>query len=57
MELSRRITHPVGRSSAHNLLKRLKQEDGKHLVVVSYGPGHSFQNEWVYNEADIDTPR
>jgi hypothetical protein len=36
------------------LLKRLKQEDGEHLVVVTYGPAHSFQNEWVYNEADID---
>jgi hypothetical protein len=36
------------------LLKRLKREDGKHLVVVNYGPGHSLQNEWVYNEADID---
>jgi len=36
------------------LLKRLKQEDGEHLVVVNYGPGHSVQNEWVYNEADID---
>ena len=36
------------------LLKRLKQEDGEHLVVVNYEPGHSFQNEWVYNEADID---
>jgi hypothetical protein len=36
------------------LLKRLKQEDGEHLVVLNYGPGHSFQNEWVYNEADID---
>ena len=36
------------------LLKRLKQQDGKHLVVVHYGPGHSLPNEWVYNEADID---
>jgi len=36
------------------LLKRLKQEDGDHLVVVNYGPGHSLPNEWVYNEADID---
>jgi hypothetical protein len=36
------------------LLKRLKQKDGQHLVIVSYGPGHSFQDEWVYNEADID---
>jgi hypothetical protein len=36
------------------LLKQLKQEDGKHLIVASYGPGHSVHNEWVYNEADID---
>jgi hypothetical protein len=36
------------------LLRRLKQEDGKHLVIVDYGPEHSFQDEWVYNEADID---
>ena len=36
------------------LLERLKQEDGEHLVVVTYGRAHSFQNEWVYNEADID---
>jgi hypothetical protein len=36
------------------LLKRLKQKDGEHLVIVNYGPKHSFHNEWVYNEADID---
>ena len=36
------------------LLKQLKQEDGKHLIVASYGLGHSVHNEWVYNEADID---
>jgi hypothetical protein len=36
------------------LLKRLKLEDGEHLVVVNYGARHSFHNEWVYNEADID---
>jgi hypothetical protein len=36
------------------LLDQLTQEDGKHLIVVSYGPGHSVHNEWVYNEADID---
>ena len=39
------------------LLKQLKQEDGKHLIVVSYGAGHSVHNEWVYNEADIDGAR
>jgi hypothetical protein len=36
------------------LLKQLKQQNGKHLIVVSYGNGHSYHDEWVYNEADID---
>jgi hypothetical protein len=36
------------------LLKQLKQEDGKHLIVVSYGAEHSVHDEWVYNGADID---
>ena len=36
------------------LLEQLNQQDGKHLVVVSYGSGHSYHDEWVYNEADID---
>lgn len=39
------------------LLKELKQEDGKHLVIVSYGPQHSSHQEWVYNEADIDNAK
>jgi len=40
-----------------HLLKQLKQEDGKHLIIVSYGPWHSVHNEWVYNEADIDSAK
>lgn len=36
------------------LVKHLKQQDGKHLVVVNYGTRHSYHDEWVYNEADID---
>jgi hypothetical protein len=36
------------------LLDQLNQEDGKHLIVVSYGAAHSVHNEWVYNAADID---
>ena len=39
------------------LLEQLKQEDGKHLIIVSYGPRHSVHNEWVYNEADIDSAK
>ncbi|MEX0802183.1 MAG: hypothetical protein WD688_02510 [Candidatus Binatia bacterium] len=36
------------------VVKQLKQKDGKHLVIVSYGPNHSVHDEWVYNNADID---
>ena len=36
------------------ILRQLEQEPGRHLVLVSYGPKHSFAREWVYNEADID---
>lgn len=30
---------------------------GKLLVFVRYSPRHIFQDEWVYNEADIDRAR
>ena len=30
---------------------------GKLLVFVRYWPQHMFQDEWVYNEADIDSAR
>jgi hypothetical protein len=36
------------------LIKRLQQEPGKHLIVVRYGNEHSVHNEWVYNDANID---
>jgi hypothetical protein len=36
------------------LLKQLKEDGGRHLVIVRYGPEHSLEEEWVYNEADID---
>jgi hypothetical protein len=35
-------------------LAHLSKLDGKHLVIVRYGPEHDTVNEWVYNEADID---
>jgi hypothetical protein len=36
------------------ILDELQRGAGRHLVIVQYGPKHSKQNEWVYNEADID---
>jgi hypothetical protein len=39
------------------ILAQLNQTDGRHVVVVRYGPGHSVEKEWVYNEADIDSAK
>jgi hypothetical protein len=36
------------------LLTQLNQQQNRHLVIVSYGPQHFADHEWVYNEADID---
>ena len=35
------------------LLDKLRSEPGKSLLIVSYGPNHNPNREWVYNEADI----
>ncbi|HUJ51766.1 MAG TPA: hypothetical protein VLW25_16270, partial [Bryobacteraceae bacterium] len=34
--------------------RELAQLPGKQLVFVRYWPQHIFQDEWVYNNADID---
>jgi uncharacterized protein (TIGR03437 family) len=36
------------------VLQRLKEGGGKHLVLVRYGPHHEFDWAVVYNDADID---
>jgi hypothetical protein len=36
------------------LIEQLKQQDRRHLIIVSYSPTRSTPDEWVYNEADID---
>jgi hypothetical protein len=37
--------------------QQLAQIPGQVLVFVRYSPRHIFQDEWVYNEADIDSAR
>jgi hypothetical protein len=37
--------------------KQLAKMPGNLLVLVRYWPQHIFQDEWVYNEADIDKAR
>jgi hypothetical protein len=36
------------------VLRELQTMPGQHLVLVRYAPGHRHDQEWVYNEGDID---
>ena len=36
------------------LQAELENRNQPQLVLVQYSPGHNFNNEWVYNSADID---
>jgi hypothetical protein len=48
------LRNPERRGAIHN---QLAQAPGKQLVFVRYWPRHIFQDEWVYNAADIDGAR
>ena len=37
--------------------KYLLQADDNYLVFVSYGKGHTFLKEWVYNSPEIDVQK
>jgi hypothetical protein len=36
------------------MIQQQLSEDGQHLVIVRYAPGHTQHSEYVYNAADID---
>jgi hypothetical protein len=36
------------------ILAELERDAARHLIIVRYGPRHSKNKEWVYNQAEID---
>ncbi|HVN03919.1 MAG TPA: hypothetical protein VMT86_05835 [Bryobacteraceae bacterium] len=48
------LRNPERRVAVNQQIEKLP---GKLLVFVRYWPGHIFQDEWVYNGADIDGSR
>lgn len=45
---------PRGNLDRVAITRQLEATPGRHLVLVSYGPHHDVDWEWVYNRADID---
>ena len=40
-----------------NMIQQLNRQNGKHLIIVHYGREHNGHEEWVYNDADIDSSK
>jgi hypothetical protein len=48
---------PRGNLERAAVLRSLHSSPGQHLVIVSYGPEHDLDHDWVYNAADIDAAK
>jgi hypothetical protein len=48
---------PRGNLDRVAITRELEAAPGRHLVIVSYGPHHDLNWEWVYNAADIDNSK
>jgi len=50
--------HPSWSQQRAQILDELKEQGGRHLILVRYrrrAPRHNLHEEWVYNEAEIDS--
>jgi hypothetical protein len=52
-----RSAFPIWSLKKEEIAASLKKQEGKHLVIVKYWPGHNVEAEWVYNEADLDNAK
>ncbi len=48
---------PRGNLDREAITRQLDATPGRHLVIVSYGPHHDVDWEWVYNGANIDAAK
>jgi hypothetical protein len=51
------VNRRLAELSTHLTTQASPKPSGKLLVFVQYSPQHIFQDEWVYNDADIDDAR
>lgn len=48
---------PLGNLDRVAVMDQLKKLPGDHLVIVTYGPNHDVDRDWIYNAPDIDRAR